>query len=169
MLTLVSSLNHERTFGNLNFMNWNIFPCCVCHLVSNFSTCFLCHLVSNFCLFSLLFSEHIKDLLIVLVFSLATTLSAVHNALPHAVSTRLHIEVFHAEPSLQCLHEILNKVTYVYSNILSIIQSATSENCVICSSRSLFHIDKSLQFCYFELVFQTFQISTFFNLYTTSI
>jgi len=60
--------------------------------------------------FILICSEYIKDLPIVLVFSLATTLSAVHNVLPQAVSTRLHIEVFHAEPSLQCLHEILNKV-----------------------------------------------------------
>ena len=71
-------------------------------------------------MFPLLSSEYIKDLPIVLVFSLATTLSAVHNALPQAVSTRVHIEVFHAEPSLQCLHEILNKVICVYSNTLCI-------------------------------------------------
>ena len=61
---------------------------------------------------SSLSSEYIEDLPIVLVFSLATTLATVHNALPHSVSTRLHIETFQAEPSLQCLHEILNKVQY---------------------------------------------------------
>ena len=58
-----------------------------------------------------LISEYIEDLPIILVFSLATTLDAVHKSLPHSVSTRLSIEKFQAEPSLECLHEILNKVT----------------------------------------------------------
>ncbi|XP_065056849.1 origin recognition complex subunit 3-like [Rhopilema esculentum] len=60
--------------------------------------------------FILIASEYIQDLPIVLVFSLATTIGAVHNSLPHSVSTRLSIEKFHAEPSLECLHIILNKV-----------------------------------------------------------
>eukprot|EP00794_Sanderia_malayensis_P000484 gene484-1129_t len=55
-------------------------------------------------------SGYMESMPIVMIFALATTISAVHKSLPHSVSSRLSIEKFQAQPSLECLHEILNEV-----------------------------------------------------------
>ena len=59
---------------------------------------------------SLFCSEYVKELPILFVFGVATTVSAVHRFLPHAVSSRLSIEKFQSQPSLECLTEVIDKV-----------------------------------------------------------
>lgn len=55
-------------------------------------------------------SEYVKELPILFVFGVATTVSAVHRFLLHAVSSRLSIEKFQSQPSLECLTEVIDKV-----------------------------------------------------------
>lgn len=66
--------------------------------------------------FILICSEYVPSLPIILLFGVATTLSAVHRSLPHFVSSRLCIEKFQALPSLVCLTEVVDKVLITDTN-----------------------------------------------------
>ncbi|XP_031567831.1 origin recognition complex subunit 3-like [Actinia tenebrosa] len=55
-------------------------------------------------------SQYTHDIPLVMVFGVATSVSAVHQVLPHSVSTLLSIERFQSQPSLTCLLEIISKV-----------------------------------------------------------
>lgn len=64
--------------------------------------------------FSRDYSEHSKELPIIFLFGVATTVSAVHSSLPHSVAARLSIEKFQALPSLVCLTEVVDKVGDIF-------------------------------------------------------
>lgn len=54
--------------------------------------------------------NHLDELPLVMVFGIATTVGAVHRALPHAVSSILSMEKFQIPPSSDCLTQVLTKV-----------------------------------------------------------
>ncbi|XP_012566919.2 origin recognition complex subunit 3 isoform X1 [Hydra vulgaris] len=60
--------------------------------------------------FILICSEHIANLPIVLLFGIATTVSSMHQSLPHFVSSHLSVEKFQSQPSIICLTEVIEKV-----------------------------------------------------------
>lgn len=58
----------------------------------------------------ILSSEHGKDIPMVFVFGVATTVSTVHSMLSHSATSRLSIEKFQSQPSLVCLTEVVDQV-----------------------------------------------------------
>ena len=60
--------------------------------------------------FILICSSYVNIIPIVLMFGVATTMSAIHCALPHSVSSKLVVKKFQAQPSLNCLTEVIDKV-----------------------------------------------------------
>ena len=57
-----------------------------------------------------LYSNHLSTLPIVLVFGIATSVTAVHRLLPHAASSLLSMEKFQAPPSSEYLTSVINQV-----------------------------------------------------------
>ena len=55
-------------------------------------------------------SEHGKDIPMVFVFGVATTVSTVHSMLSHSATSRLSIEKFQSQPSLLCLTDVVDQV-----------------------------------------------------------
>ncbi|ELU12434.1 hypothetical protein CAPTEDRAFT_72522, partial [Capitella teleta] len=55
-------------------------------------------------------SNHLDDLPIVLIFGIATVVTAVHRLLPHEFSSLLCMEKFQAPPATQCLNELIDQV-----------------------------------------------------------
>ena len=55
-------------------------------------------------------SYHLHELPLVMIFGIATTVSAVHRSLPHTVSSLLSMEKFQALPSSIYLSQVLDQV-----------------------------------------------------------
>ena len=55
-------------------------------------------------------SNYLKDLPLVMVFGIATAVTAVHRLMPHAVSSLLSMEKFQAPPSSEYLSHLIDKV-----------------------------------------------------------
>lgn len=55
-------------------------------------------------------SDHLVDVPMVLVMGVATTVTAIHRLLPHAVSSHLSIERFQAPPAFEHLTQVLDQV-----------------------------------------------------------
>ena len=68
------------------------------------------------------FSQHLSSIPLVLVFGIATAVTAVHQLLPHQVSSLLSMEKFQAPPSSQYLTSAIQNVsTCKVSNELHMI------------------------------------------------
>ncbi|CAH1230274.1 ORC3 [Branchiostoma lanceolatum] len=59
--------------------------------------------------FIIICSQYLSRLPLVLVFGIATTVTAVHTLLPHSVSSLLCMEKFQAQPSTEYLSQVINK------------------------------------------------------------
>ncbi|XP_038078815.1 origin recognition complex subunit 3-like [Patiria miniata] len=60
--------------------------------------------------FILICSEYLSELPLVLIFGIATSVTAIHRILPQAVSSLLSIEKFQAKPSTAYLSQLISKV-----------------------------------------------------------
>ncbi|KAJ4436818.1 hypothetical protein ANN_16950 [Periplaneta americana] len=56
------------------------------------------------------YSGYVKSLPLVFVFGVATAVCALHRSLPYHVSSKLCNEVFHSEPSITYLNQVIDKV-----------------------------------------------------------
>lgn len=63
--------------------------------------------------FVLLLKGYQRKVPFVLVLGVATAVSAVHRSLPHHVSSCLRMKIFHSQPSLAYLNEVLDKVFFL--------------------------------------------------------
>ncbi|XP_032238004.2 origin recognition complex subunit 3 isoform X2 [Nematostella vectensis] len=68
---------------------------------------FPAHIVQDFITICSQYADHLP---LVLVFGVATSVAAIHQVLPHSVSTLLSIQRFQSQPSLVCLQEIISQV-----------------------------------------------------------
>lgn len=59
-----------------------------------------------------LFSSYINVLPFVLVFGVATSLAALHRALPYHVSSKVNIQVFSSQPSTTYLNSVVEHVFF---------------------------------------------------------
>jgi len=57
------------------------------------------------------FSYHIKEMPVVLIFGIATTIDSIHRSLPHRVTSLLSMEKFQAPSSSEYLSMVMRQVS----------------------------------------------------------
>ncbi|XP_045446198.1 origin recognition complex subunit 3 [Melitaea cinxia] len=74
---------------------------------------FNCNVLQDFVM---IISSYVQFLPIVLIFGVATSVSALHKSFPYHVSSKLLIKVFHSHPSHVYMNQVLEKIFLTHTN-----------------------------------------------------